>query len=1068
MDSLALTDHGVLYGAIEFYKEALKHKIKPIIGLEAYVAPNRLADKRSKIDDSPWHLTLLARNNEGYHNLLKLTTVAHLDGFYYKPRIDRVALGEHAGGLIILSGCLSGEVAQALLRDDYEEARRIVEAYISIVGKNNYFLEIQSHPTLPDQTKINKGLIKIAADIDVPLVATRDSHYLELGDKEAQDAMVCVQTGRLISDTDRLNMTDVDLDFCSVAKIEEFFEESPEAIVNTARIADRCNVELSLGKWIFPDFSVPPKSTPGEYLSKLAEEGLRTKMSPVSEGANERLRYELDIISQKGYATYFLVVADFVAWARAQGIISTTRGSAAGSLVAYALGITTVNPLEYRLPFERFLNPFRPTPPDIDMDFADNRRDEVIAYVKEKYGEDRVAQIVTFGTMQARAAVRDIGRVLGYLYSLCDRVAKMIPVGSQGFHMTIDRALETTPDLKKLYEEDPQVERLLDLARKVEGCVRHASVHAAGVVIAPRPLVEFTPLQREAGGDKLITQYEMHAIEDIGLLKMDFLGIRNLSILGNAVALIEQIHGLKIDLNTIPLDDKKTYKLLAEGETMGLFQLSGSGMTRYLKELKPTSIHDIMAMVALFRPGPMNNIPEFIRRKHNPKLITYMDSRLKPILERSYGILTYQDDVLLIAIELAGYTWEEVDKLRKAIGKKIPAGMAAQKERFISGCQEHGKLPGEKAEDLWKLIEPFAAYGFNKAHAASYGIVAYQTAYLKANFPSEYMNAVLTAESGNLDTVAEIIVECRRMSIEVLPPLLNESFENFTRLDDKHIRFGLAAIKNLGTDIARLIITERQRGGSFESLENFLRRIQSRSFNKKSLESLIKAGALDEWGDRQTLLDNIETLLKYNRGATKAKHAPQDTLFGESGNFLPPLVLQPSSVSAEKSQLLAWERELLGLYLTEHPLQEFANVIQDIVVPWRYLSYYRSGDTVAVMGLVESIRQITTKGGEPMLFVKLSDLGGGGEIVVFPSVLKTTAAVWQKDKPIIVAGRMSDRGETNVVCETVEELRLSALEDTVRRWRKLRYVRREPAASEDEPIEAIDWTPESDSGTIMI
>ena len=736
--------------------------------------------------------------------------------------------------------------------------------------------------------------------------------------------------------------------------------------------------------------------------------------------------------------------------------------------MAYALGITTVNPLEYRLPFERFLNPFRPTPPDIDMDFADNRRDEVIAYVKEKYGEDRVAQIVTFGTMQARAAVRDIGRVLGYLYSLCDRVAKMIPVGSQGFHMTIDRALETTPDLKKLYEEDPQVERLLDLARKVEGCVRHASVHAAGVVIAPRPLVEFTPLQREAGGDKLITQYEMHAIEDIGLLKMDFLGIRNLSILGNAVALIEQIHGLKIDLNTIPLDDKKTYKLLAEGETMGLFQLSGSGMTRYLKELKPTSIHDIMAMVALFRPGPMNNIPEFIRRKHNPKLITYMDSRLKPILERSYGILTYQDDVLLIAIELAGYTWEEVDKLRKAIGKKIPAGMAAQKERFISGCQEHGKLPGEKAEDLWKLIEPFAAYGFNKAHAASYGIVAYQTAYLKANFPSEYMNAVLTAESGNLDTVAEIIVECRRMSIEVLPPLLNESFENFTRLDDKHIRFGLAAIKNLGTDIARLIITERQRGGSFESLENFLRRIQSRSFNKKSLESLIKAGALDEWGDRQTLLDNMEALLKYNRGAVEAKQAVEDTLFGAADNFLPPLVLQPSSVSAEKSQLLAWERELLGLYLTEHPLQEFANAIQDIVVPWRYLSYYRSGDTVAVMGLVESIRQITTKGGEPMLFVKLSDLGGGGEIVVFPSVLKTTAAVWQKDKPIIVAGRMSDRGETNVVCETVEELRLSALEDTVRRWRKLRYVRREPAASEDEPIEAIDWTPESDSGTIMI
>ena len=1074
MDSLALTDHGVLYGAIEFYKEALKHKIKPIIGLEAYVAPNLLTDKRPKIDDSPWHLTLLAENNEGYSNLLKLTTIAHLEGFYYRPRVDREALKKHAAGLVALSGCLGGEVAQLLLKDNYEEARRVTGVYVSIFGRNNYFLEIQSHPALPDQVKVNKGLIKLSADTGLPLVATRDSHYLELDDKEAQDAMVCVQTGKLISDTDRLNMTEVDLDFCSADKLAEFFDDLPEAITNTARIADRCQAELALGKWIFPDFAVPPQTTPDRHLAELARAGLQERISPVSEEANERLRYELDIISQKGYATYFLVVADFVAWARAQGIVSTTRGSAAGSLVAYALGITTVNPLEYRLPFERFLNPFRPTPPDIDMDFADDRRDEVINYVKQKYGEDRVAQIATFGTMMARAAVRDIGRVLGYPYALCDRVAKMIPFGSQGFHMTLDRALATTLELRKLYEEDPQVERMLNLARKVEGCARHVSVHAAGVVITPTPLTDYTPLQRDPKGEAIITQYDMYALDpnvsaqSVGLLKMDFLGIRNLSILGHAVKLIEQLHHIKIDLNKIPLDDKKTYKLLAKGETMGLFQLSGSGMTRYLKDLKPTTIHDIMAMVALFRPGPMNNIPEFIRRKHNSRLITYADPRLKPILERSYGILTYQDDVLLIAIELAGYTWAEVDKLRKAIGKKIPAEMAAQKERFIRGCQEHGKLPGEKAEELWKHIEPFAAYGFNKAHAASYGIVAYQTAYLKANYPSEYMTAVLTAESGDLDTVAEIIVECRRMGIEVLPPLLNESFENFTRLDDKHIRFGLAAIKNLGTDIARLIITERQQGGLFESLEDFLRRIQARSFNKKSLESLIKAGALDEWGDRQTLLDNMEALLKYNRGAVEAKQAVEDTLFGAADNFLPPLVLQPSSVSAEKSQLLAWERELLGLYLTEHPLQEFANAIQDIVVPWRYLSYYRSGDTVAVMGLVESIRQITTKGGEPMLFVKLSDLGGGGEVVVFPSILKTTAAVWQKDKPIIMAGRMSDRGETNVVCETVEELRPPALADIAKRWRRLRYVRREPAAPEDEPMEAVDWTPESDSGTIIM
>ena len=1056
MDAVALTDHGVLYGAIEFYKEAHRQGVKPIIGLEAYVAPNRLTDKRPKIDDSPYHLTLLAATAEGYKNLLKLSTVAHLEGFYYKPRVDHALLQAHSGGLIALSGCLGGEVPQALLAGDEAGARRTVELYRNIFGPENYFLELQIHPTLPDQEKVNPLLVRLAEATRTPLVATQDSHYLDIDDQEAQDALVCIQTGKLLSDTSRLNMTGTDLHFASAEVMTKAFASLPEAVSNTVRIADRCNLELALGQWIFPSFTIPGRGSADEYLRQLAERGLSERLSSATVEANDRLKSELSIIQQKGYATYFLVVADFVAWARAQGIISTTRGSAAGSLVAFALGITTVNPLEYRLPFERFLNPWRPSPPDIDMDFADNRRDEVIAFVKQQYGEDHVAQIVTFGTMQARAAVRDIGRVLGYPYSLCDRVAKMIPVGAQGFHVTIEKAVATTPDLRQLAQEDPRVQRLLDLARKVEGCARHASVHAAGVVVAPRPLVEFTPLQREAGGEHMVTQYEMHSIEDVGLLKMDFLGIRNLSILGNAVNLIEKIHGLRIDLQSIPLDDKKTYRLLADGETMGLFQLSGSGMTRYLKELRPTTIHDIMAMVALFRPGPMNSIPEFIRRKHNSKLITYLDPRLKPILERSYGIITYQDDVLLIAIELAGYTWEQADRLRRAMGKKIQAVMAAERERFIQGCLEHAKLSGEKAESLWHLIEPFAAYGFNKAHAASYGMVAYQTAYLKANYPAEYMTAVLAAESGDLETVAEIVGECRRMGIEVLPPLLNESDENFTRLDPFHIRFGLLAIKNIGADLAHLVIEERRRHGPFSSLTDFLRRMQSRNFNRKFLESLIKSGALSEWGERQMLLTHVDALLKYSRSSGELAHSAQGSLFGATTSMLPELTLEPSE-PATKQQLLLWERELLGLYVTEHPLQEFASLLADIVVPVNHLSAYRINDIVALAGIVESVRQITTKAGEPMCFVRFADVSGSIEAVVFPTVFQTSPACWRIDTALVVAGRMSDRdGERKLVIEKAEELTSTTVAETVSRWQRLRYTRRQPLAAPaiDDMLEA--------------
>lgn len=1051
MPAVALTDHGVMYGTIEFYKACKKADLKPILGVEAYVAPNRFTDKRPKIDDGPYHITLLAENQQGYQNLLRLVTTAHLEGFYYKPRVDRELLKEYGEGIIALSGCLGGELAQAIMTGGEEAARRVVELYISIFGKSNYFLEIQHHPRLADQIKVNEQLIKLAKEFDVPLVATKDSHYLHRDDNEAQDALVCVQTGKLLTDTNRLNMTDVDLDFASPEDMRRDFKDLPEAIENTLRIAERCNVEIQLGKWIFQDFEIPDKKTSDEYLREVALAGLDRLIGTLDKEVLARVDYELDVIKTKGYSTYFLVVADYTNWARLQGIISTTRGSAAGSLVAYALGITAVNPLTYRLPFERFLNLSRPTPPDIDMDFADNRRDEVIAYVKEKYGEDRVAQIITFGTMQARAAVRDIGRVLGYPYALCDRVAKLIPMGSQGFPMTLERALEIEPELKTVYDTDPEVKRLLDLAQKVEGCARHASVHAAGVVIAPRPLVEYLPLQREAGGgEAVLTQYDWHNVEEIGLVKMDFLGIRNLAILANAVELIERIHNIKVDLQTLPLDDKKTYALLAKGETMGLFQLGGTGMTRYLKELRPSSIWDIMAMVALFRPGPMNSIPDFIKRKHNPREITYLDHRLKDILDMSYGIITYQDDVLLIAIHLAGYDWEEADKLRKAIGKKIPTEMAAQKVRFIDGCVSNG-LSSEKAEEIWRQIEPFAAYGFNKAHAASYGIVAYQTAFLKANYPAEYMTAVLIAESNDLDKVAAIVEECRRMGIEVLPPSINESYENFTRLDPQHIRFGLQAIKNVGSEITKSLIIERKARGPFVSLEDFLTRCQSRNFNKKLLESLIKSGCMDEWGERQMLLTNVETLQKFNKSFSEGAATMQDGLFGESWAAKPTLQLEQTE-PATKKQCLLWERELLGLYITEHPLQEFSEQLQGITIPLSHLHYYRSDDVIAVAGVVETVRRIVTKKGDPMAFVKLADAQGSTEVVVFPTVWQKSTALWEPDKVVLLAGKVSRKdGDPKIIADTVEELTTENVEDASKRWSRLRYTRREPLPEEDRP-----------------
>lgn len=1028
MDSLALTDHGALYGALEFYKKAKAAGIKPIIGAELYVAYERMQDKRPGIDDKRYHLTVLAANQEGYYNLMKLVTKANLEGFYYKPRIDKELLRKHSQGLIALSGCFAGEISRAVQNKKIDAAETLIRGYQEIFGKENFYLEVMPHFNFPDQRRTNEALFVLSEKTGAKLVATNDIHYVKPDDAEAQDILVSVQTGATFSEENRLTMRGANLSMRSAEEMAALFPERPEAIANTQEIASRVNIEIPIGSWIFPSLKLG-KGSPDDELRETAYAGIQKRGITLTPEVEARIEYELKIIRDKGFAPYFLTVSDLIGYAHKKGILTNVRGSVAGSLITYLTSITSINPLEYRLPFERFLNPERPSPPDIDMDFADNRRDEVIQYAKDTYGEDKVAQIGTFGTMMARAVVRDVARALEYPYAVGDKIAKFIPEGSQGFPMTIDHAMEISPDLKTLYENDAEAKKIIDQAKKMEGCVRHISVHAAGVVIAPRPLEEYVPLQLDPKGGKIITQYDMHSIEDAGLLKFDFLGIRNLAILGDAVKLTKKHRNIEIDIEQIPLDDKKTFTLLSRGETTGLFQLNGAGMTKYLKDLKPSSIHDINAMVALYRPGPIESIPNYIERKHNPRLVRYLDSRLEEILNQSYGVITYQDDVLLIAIKLAGYSWLEADKLRKAMGKKIPSEMKAQREKLISGFTANG-MSHQKAEEFWRLIEPFAAYGFNKAHAASYGRVAYQTAYMKANFPGEYMTAVLTADSGDTEKIAEIVMECGRMRIPVLPPDINESFAKFTLIkgetekDDK-IRFGLETVKNVGGNIVAAIIESREQGGKFSSITNFVERVQHRDLNKKSLESLIKCGAMDMLAERAQLLENLDTILSYNHEQQRQNTRGQNSLFaGTPLNTAAAIRLKPA-LPATKSERLAWERELLGLYISGHPLEEYKEKLQNKVIPLKDLALRPKSSLVVVGGLVHGIKKIVTKAGSPMIFATIEDLTGKTEVLVFPKVLERTGSVWQEDKVIKIKGRISDSPRDDgikILCEEAIEI----------------------------------------------
>jgi DNA polymerase-3 subunit alpha len=1034
MTSIALTDDGNMYGAIEFYKKCRAAEIKPIVGVDFHVALRKRTDKDAGIDNRRYRLVLLAKNEKGYKNLIKLVTKGHLEGFYYKPRIDRELLEKYSEGLIAINPSFSGEVTFNLKTHDFKNAKKVIEEHKKIF-KDDYYLEISSHPEIDGHQNLQKEIKKIAVNTDTPLVACQEFFYLDPEDRDARNTLVSIQTHADFGDNNRLTNNNEDFSFVDKDTIEKQFEDTPEAIENTSKIAKKCNLELELGKWVFPSIDLPKDSNANKELRKLVYDGIKKRELKKTPELKERIEYELEIIKTKGYSPYFLVVGDLMSFAHQNKILTNIRGSVAGSLVTYLAGITDINPLDYNIPFERFLNPDRPSPPDIDMDFADNRRDEVIQYAKEKYGEENVAQIGTFGTMMARGAVRDTARAMGYEYNMGDKIAKLIPFGSQGFPMTIDTALEQEPDLRKMYKSEEDVRKIIDMAKKIEGCARHISVHAAGVVISPKPLVEYVPLQIDPKGKGVITQYDMHSVEEAGLLKFDFLGIKNLSILRDTIRRVKKIRNIDMDINNIPLDDKKTFEILSKGETMGLFQLSGQGVTRFLKELKPTTIDDINAMVALYRPGPLQFIPLFIKRKHNPKLITYFDPLLEPILKRTYGVLVYQDDLLMIAHELAGYSWLEVDKFRKAVGKKIPKLMAEQKDKFIDGVIKTCQWKRSKAEELWNWIEPFAAYGFNKAHSVSYGRTAYQTAYMKANHPVEYMAAVMTADSGDVEKIAEAINEAKRLKIPVLPPDINESLGYFTVVDKdgklaekakevEAIRFGLYSIKNFGEGIGKSIKDEVMNNGKFKSIEDFLNRIKNKNLNKKSLEALIKSGAMDEFGERGKLLANLDKLLIYSKESNSAPEG-QDSLFTgvEEKVSLPELKLDEAP-PATKEERLAWERELLGLYISGHPLDKYREKLEKTEYTInRTKEGFKEGMITVVSGIVDDVKEILTKRGGRMAFIKLSDFNDSIEIVAFPEVYRKYAEFLKGDSCISIKGRVSDRnGGISIITEAVKAL----------------------------------------------
>ena len=1003
MDSIALTDHGNLYGAVEFYQKAKAAEIKPILGVEAYVASD---DPQNKY----FHLILLAKNENGWKNLLKLVTYSHLRGFYYKPQMNKKVLKEYSDGLIALSGCLSGEVSRMLLQGKTQKAEEVALEYLNIFGAGNFFIEIGHHPGIKETVKIHNGLIQISKKTGIPLAATQDIHYLKKEDATYHDIFLAIQTGNKVTDTDRLTLKDDDFSMTSPEEMAELFKDTPEAIANTAKIAEQCNVELKLHQVLLPKFDTPNGQSGINYLKELIKERVGRRFSEITPKIQERLDYELGVIEKTGFEDYLLIVQDFINWAKDRNIVvGPGRGSAAGSLLAYILGITDIDPLKYELLFERFLNPDRIQMPDIDVDITDRRRDEVFGYLKEKYGENRVANIITFGTMAARLSIRDVGRALGINLSLCDRAAKLIP-----FNTDIDEALKLIPELTELYNSDAEAKKIIDIAKHFEGVVRHASVHACGTVIAAKDLTEYLPLQKSK--DVIVTQFEMHSVEDIGLLKIDLLGLKNLTIIEDTLRLIQERAGKKIDISNLPLDDKKTFAMLQAAETTGVFQLESSGMRRYLKELKPTEIEDIIAMVALYRPGPMELIPSYIKRKHGKEKITYVHPKLEPILKPTYGVGIYQEQMMRIARDLAGFTLAEADTLRKAIGKKIKELLDQQSERLINGMIKNG-IDSKSAKAIWDLFPPFARYGFNRSHAACYAIIGYQTAYLRANYPSEFMASLLNADSGDVERIAFLISECKKMGISVLPPDVNKSSGAFT-CEENNIRFGLTAIKNVGAAVVDAIIEARERSGPFANLTELLNRVQHKDLNKKSLESLAKSGALDSLGiERNQIVSSIEEILKWHGAIKKESVSSQIGLFGGAGLNSQSLRLKKVA-PATPQEKLTWEKELLGLYISDHPLNGYRQKIESLRArPIKEVRAETNGYQI-IAGIISKLQKIITKTGKPMLFAKVEDFNDAMEIVVFPEILARSIPVWIENGPVCIRGKISLRdGDAKLICE---------------------------------------------------
>ena len=1026
--AIALTDHGVMYGVIEFYRAAKAAGVKPIIGMEAYLSDGPMHERSQR----RYHLLLLAENQTGYKNLLKLASAAQLEGFYYKPRIDHERLAQHSEGLIVTSGCMASEIPRLIAEGQSEKARRQLGWYLDVFGPDRFFLELQEH-NIPELKTINQALLEWGPRYRLRYVATNDVHYVKREDHKPHDLLLCIQTGKVLNEPDRMRMSDPSYYLKSTQEMRQMFGDVPGALDNTLLIAERCNIDLDFQEYHLPHFAVPEGYDAQSYLRHLCEEGLRRRYGERAgePQVRERLEHELNIIHTMGFDEYFLIVWDLCRAAQERGIWWNVRGSAAGSIVAYSLGITMVDPLATGLIFERFLNPGRVSMPDIDLDFPDDRRHELIEYTVHKYGQDQVAQIITFGTMGARAAVRDVGRAMDVPLPEVDRIAKMIP-SIPGKPITIREAMDQVPELQEAARTD-YIRELLENAAQLEGVARHASTHAAGVIISDKPLVEYCPLHRPTKGNTdtgigVVTQWPMEIVESIGLLKVDFLGLSTLTVMRRACELIQERHGVAYNLENIPLEDPKAFDLLASGDVMGVFQVEGAGFRRVLTEMRPSKYEHVIAVLALYRPGPMEYIPSYIRRMHGEEEVTYRHPRLEPILNETYGITVYQEQIMHTAMQLGGYTASEADFLRKTVAKKKGEALRQQREKFVSGAVANG-IPEETAHAIFDDWEAFARYGFPKGHAADYAVITCQTAFLKAHYPVEYMTALMSVERHNTDKIGLLVAECRKMGIPVLPPDVNASEVDFSiEEQDGHpaIRFGLGAIKNVGEGPVHIILEARRAGGPFKHLDDFCRRVDLRQINRRALESLIKVGALGPFGTRAQLLAAVEQLMAHSASIHKAQEVGQLSLFGGATGLTISaaeaiLDALPTIPEVSRKEMLGWEKELVGTYVSEHPLQKvIANL--NLTHLSSDLDESMNGQQVTLVGMVEYVRRHTTKKGDPMAFVGLEDIQGLVEVIVFPRLWQRSQEMWQPDKILVVRGRVDARGrEPKIICENVTD-----------------------------------------------